>query len=272
MSEGSRPFVIAVSNRKGGTGKTTSCVNIASAAALNGFKVLLIDLDTQGHSHFGLGITLTKGQLTAHDLFKQDQVWSEVHEAIVATTIPNLDVIPADVNFDGSNASRDMNRLKSVIEASDQLGHYDVIILDTPPALDLLLINAMTAAQAVLVPVLPHVLSIEGVKQLIRLFFKVASSANAELSLLGFVPVMLNLRTGLHRVMVESLKKQYGKERVFRGIRSDISLAESFASGTPIQIYDPKSRGAEDYQYLWEQMQENWKPLAVIRTAIRKRK
>jgi chromosome partitioning protein len=257
----SQPFVLTISNRKGGTGKTTTAVNIAAEAAIQGFRVLLVDLDTQGHSNLGFSIAVDKGQATAHDVFRPSSKLGVLATAIVETGLPGLSLAPADHAFDGLDSIRDMDRLRQELALPAISQQFDLIILDTPPSLDILLMNAMAAANAVLIPVLPHILSSEGVKQLIRLFFKIATSVNADLKLMGFVPVMLNLRTGLHRDVMDSLSTQYGKERIFRGIRTDISLAEAFGKGQPIQHYDPKSRGAQDYKYLWEQMLDAWPEL-----------
>jgi chromosome partitioning protein len=259
------PFVLTISNRKGGTGKTTTSVNIAAEAALSGLRVLLIDLDTQGHSNLGFGVTVNKGQATAHDLFRQQANQDALMRAIVATPVPNVWLAPADHSFDGLDATRDLTRLRLALALPEIAQRFDVIILDTPPSLDVLLMNAMAAANAVLIPVLPHVLSSEGVKQLIRLFFRMATSTNPSLKLMGFVPVMLNLRTGLHRDVMDTLSNQYGKDRIFRGIRTDISLAEAFGKGQPIQLYDPRSRGAQDYRYLWEQMLDAWPSLRQLK-------
>ncbi|MBD3767393.1 MAG: ParA family protein [Gammaproteobacteria bacterium] len=256
-----RPFILTISNRKGGTGKTTTAVNIAAEAAIRGGRVLLVDLDTQGHSNLGFGIAVSKGQATAHDIFRANARLGVLATAIVETNLPGLSLVPADHTFDGLDSIRDMDRLRRELALPEISQRFDLIILDTPPSLDILLMNAMAAANAVLIPVLPHILSSEGVKQLIRLFFKIATSVNADLKLMGFVPVMLNLRTGLHRDVMNSLSTQYGKERIFRGIRSDISLAEAFGKGQPIQHYDPKSRGAQDYRYLWEEMLDAWPEL-----------
>jgi chromosome partitioning protein len=256
-----QPFVLTISNRKGGTGKTTTSVNIAAEAALRGMRVLLIDLDTQGHSNLGFSVSVAQGQATAHDVFRQDVPLGVLSAAIVGTQFNNVWLAPADHSFDGLDASRELDRLKREIQQTSIADRFDLIILDTPPSLDILLMNAMSAANAVLVPVLPHILSSEGVKQLIRLFFKIATSVNSDLKLMGFVPVMLNLRTLLHREVMDTLSKQYGKNRIFRGIRTDIALAEAFGKGMPIQSYSDKSRGAQDYRYLWEEMVEAWPSL-----------
>ncbi|MCI4412202.1 MAG: ParA family protein [Thiotrichales bacterium] len=260
------PFVLTISNRKGGTGKTTTSVNIAAEAAQRGLRVLLVDLDTQGHSNLGFGVSVNKGQITAHDVFRNASPLGLLEKAIVPTTFNNLWLAPADHSFDGLDATQELNRLRQEIMQPEIASRFDLIVLDTPPSLDILLMNAMAAANAVLVPVLPHILSSEGVKQLIRLFFRIATSVNSDLKLMGFVPVMLNLRTLLHRDVMDSLAKQYGKERIFRGIRTDISLAEAFGKGQPIQLYDPHSRGAQDYRYLWEEMLDAWSALRQLQS------
>lgn len=260
------PFVLSISNRKGGTGKTTTSVNIAAEAACRGLRVLLVDLDTQGHSNLGFGVEVHKGQATAHDMFRQQAQLGVLATAIVTTQVDNVWLAPADHSFDGLDSPRAFDRLRQEIFRPEVANRFDLIILDTPPSVDILLMNAMSAANAVLVPILPHILSSEGVKHLIRLFFRIATSFNADLKLMGFVPVMLNLRTVLHRDVMNALAKQYGRERIFRGIRTDISLAEAFGKGQPIQLYDPNSRGAQDYRYLWEEMLDVWPALRQKQT------
>lgn len=250
------PYVLVVSNRKGGTGKTTSVVNLAAEWAARGIRTLVIDLDTQGHAGIGLGIVPGTGAATAHRLFLDPDfdLWS----AAMPTDDACLACIPADPLFDGSGASREPDILAKALRRAGGASRFDVIIIDTPPSLDFLLTNAMAAADGVLVPMVPHALAAEGVKQLSRLFFRIATTVNPGLKMLGLLPVMVNSRVNHQRDVLRGVTRQFGAERVLRGIRSDIALAEAFASGKPIRSHAPRSRGAMDYFLLADELPRLW--------------
>jgi len=251
-----QPFILAVSNRKGGTGKTTTTVNLAAEWASRGRRVLVIDLDTQGHSGFGLGIDAAKSAPTGHDLFRDEQF--DMLTAVLATAWPNLWCVPADPLYDGSDSCRDATRLARQLRRPE-MGGYDIIILDTPPSLDLVLTSAMTAADGILIPLLPHALSAEGVKQLSRLFYKTVTTGNPDLKLIGLLPVMASDRISHHRAVIADITRQFGPERVLRSIRSDIQLAAAFADRRPIRHFAPRSRGALDYYLLADELAGFWR-------------
>ncbi|MBK1640748.1 chromosome partitioning protein [Chromatium okenii] len=243
----SRPRILVITNRKGGTGKTTTAVNFAAEFAASGQRTLLIDLDTQNHCALGLGVKLAANHPTAHHLFSATAP-VPLSEAIVNTAWLGLDLVTADPDFHHDRAPDDEHILVRALAEPALAGQYDWIVLDSPPSLDVLLINALTAAHWALIPFMPHPLSGEGVRQLARVFFRVAMNSNADLRLLGLLPVMLDTRIVQHRRVQEQIISQFGQERLLGGIRSDIKLAESFAAGQPIREYAPRSRGNEDYQ------------------------
>ena len=239
---------LVVSNRKGGTGKTTVSVNLAAEMATMGQRVLLIDLDSQSHCAVGLGVKVGKETLTAHDIFRSRE--SRLANVIQATAFTNLSLAPADPLFEHGSGLSDKGLLVRALADENIASAFDLVILDTPPSLDILLFNALFAANWVLVPFVPHPLSYEGVRQLMRVLFKVISGPNQQLKLAGFLPMMAADHIRQHRAVGSDVAQQYGANRVLPGIRTDIRLAESFAAGKPIRSYAPKSRGAEDFARL----------------------
>ncbi|MBV5339193.1 MAG: ParA family protein [Deltaproteobacteria bacterium] len=237
--------IIVVTNRKGGTGKTTTSVNIAAEFAAQGQRVLLIDMDTQGHCGVGLDVAPTKDAPTVHSLFLS--AGFRLADAVYPTVWPNLELIPANPLFEHGSGSGDPTRLAKALQDEGLTERYDMIIIDSPPSFDDLLMNSLCAAKRVLVPFVPHHLSGEGMRNLARILFRVASGANPELKLLAFLPVMLDRRVGQHRSVTEGVAHQYGQGRLLSGIRTDIKLAEAFFHRRPVRAYTPGCRGAEDY-------------------------
>ncbi len=240
--------VIAVCNRKGGAGKTTTSVNLATELAHLGWRVLLLDLDSQGHCAVGLGHKVAPGAATLHAIFTDPQ--ATLTGAVVDTAIDNLALAPADQLFEHGSGTRDELLLARALQDPALVARFDLVIVDTPPSLDLLLLNALSAASWVLVPFVPHPLSYEGVRQLMRVLFRVMSRQNPGLKLLGFLPMMAAEHIRQHRSITADVGRQFGAPRVLTGIRNDIKLAESFAAGLPVRQYAPGSRGAQDYAAL----------------------
>jgi len=240
--------IIAISNRKGGTGKTTVSVNLAAELAALGRRVLLIDLDSQGHCAVGLGIKATKGEASAHRIFLEPE--APLAPVVRPTAYENLWLAPADQLFEHGSGTRDQLRLARALADEEIARKFDVVVVDTPPSLDYLLLNALTAANWVLVPYVPHHLSFEGVRQLMRMLFKVMTHDNPQLKILGFLPTTAHEHIRQHRAVTGEVSRQFGAHRVLAGIRNDIRLAESFAAGKPVRYFAPKSRGAQDFAEL----------------------
>lgn len=240
--------VLVITNRKGGAGKTTVSVNVAAELAATGRRILLIDLDSQGHCAVGLGVKIGAGQAAVHDIFSSPAL--RLTDVMYETTIENLFLLPANPAFQHDHCGKNEKRLAQALADDAIAKQFDFVIIDTPPSLDNLLLNALSAAHWVLVPYVPHPLSFEGVRQLVRVLFKVISERNPKLKILGFLPVMTSSNVRQHRQVTEQVTKQFGALRVLNGIRSDIRLAEAFAVGKPVRFYAPKSRGAEDFAEL----------------------
>ncbi len=259
-----RTFVLTISNRKGGTGKTTSSVNLAAEIAFRGFRTLLIDMDTQSHASIGLGFgILPKGTPSIHDIFSSPEK-IDLLAAVKETAFENLFFLPADTNFEGFAVQRQLRLLHDYLNQPEFQERFDFIVLDTPPSLDIVLMNSVAAANGILIPLVPHHLASEGVKQLARLFYKIASTVNPDLKLLGLVPIMVDKRMNMHKTVIENISLQYGNDRLFRGIRTDIHLAESFAAGKPVRYAFPKTRGALDYHLLTDEILQLWKVAEFI--------
>lgn len=252
------PKVITVANRKGGTGKTTTVVNVAAEFGRRGRRVLVIDLDTQGHASIGLGCGLhVSGRPSVHDVFRQPEL--PLASVLIETPTKGVTLLAADTAFDGIGAEVSSLLLRNKLHELAQHREFDVVVIDTPPTLDVMLLNALSACHGVLVPFVPHFLAEVGVKQLADLFYKVAVTNNASLKLIGLLPVMLDRRTKLHKKVLSNLVGQFGENRMLRGIRSNIRLAEAFEHGQPVSAFAPKSAGAMDYYMLVEELDALWK-------------
>ncbi len=251
-------MVISITNRKGGTGKSTTAVNLSAELAANYGKTLLIDLDTQGHAGLGVGIRHTKGLKTVHDIFKDPTV--NLMDCIVKTQWEDLYIAPADPLF-GHNEVKDKGLLRDNLKYAITSEGFEFVVIDTSPSLDNLLLNALVASQYVLAPFMPHYLSLEGIRSLARVFFRITAMDNPSLRLLGLLPVMINQRVQQHRKVTHSLATQFGLNKVFEGIRADIRLVEAFESHQPVRYYAPDSRGTEDYKRLTGQIVRLCEPL-----------
>jgi chromosome partitioning protein len=247
---------LVISNRKGGSGKSASSVNVAAELAARGQRVLLIDLDTQSHCAVGLGQKLARDTPTVHGFLAGRYT---LRQALQKSVWPGLHLIPADPLFDHGSAGSGELKLNDALRSEGLVDDYDTIVIDTPPSLDSLLLNALCAADRVLIPFLPHHLSGEGVRQLARVLFRVSSQGlNERLRILGFLPVMLDLRIGQHRDVNASLAHQFGTNRLLPGIRTDIKVAEAFGHGKPVREHAPNSRAAADYAAVVNAMEVMW--------------
>ncbi|KKI89503.1 sporulation initiation inhibitor Soj [Bacillus sp. SA1-12] len=239
--------IIAIANQKGGVGKTTTSVNLGACLAYIGKRVLLVDVDPQGNATSGIGIEKADVEHCIYDILVDDV---DVKDVIKQTAVENLDIIPATIQLAGAEIelvptiSREV-RLKRALESLKH--HYDYMIIDCPPSLGLLTINALTASDAVLIPVQCEYYALEGLSQLLNTVRLVQKHLNTDLMIEGVLLTMLDARTNLGIQVIEEVKK-YFQDKVYKTIiPRNIRLSEAPSHGQPIIIYDPRSRGAEVY-------------------------
>ena len=250
--------VIAIANQKGGVGKTTTSINLSACLAEKGKKVLLIDMDSQGNTTSGFGFEKNELDKTVYEVLREEV---SIEEAIIPVEecFENLFLIPANRNLAGAEielVTREnmQHILKKQLEPIKD--EYDFIVIDCPPALGMLTVNAMTAADSVLVPIQCEYYALEGLTQLIHTINLVKKKLNPQLELEGVVFTMYDSRTNLSLQVVENVKDNL-KQNIYKTIiPRNIRLAEAPSHGLPINLYDPKSTGAESYRLLAEEVME----------------
>lgn len=246
--------IIAVANQKGGVGKTTTAINLSSCLASLGKKVLAIDMDPQGNMTSGLGIDKNEVKYTVYDLIL-GQV--DIKKVICKNALENLDILPTNIDLSAAEIELIGVEEKEFIirkEVDKIRENYDFIIIDCPPSLSMLTINAMTTANSVLVPIQCEYYALEGLSQLIHTIDLVKERLNPELKIEGVVFTMYDARTNLSLQVVENVKDNLQQTIYKTIIPRNIRLAEAPSHGLPINLYDPKSSGAESYILLAEEV------------------
>ncbi|MDR2733208.1 MAG: AAA family ATPase [Spirochaetota bacterium] len=246
--------IIAVSNQKGGVGKTTTSVNLASALASLGKKVLLVDIDPQGNSCSGLGVRLTEDQPSMYDILIEG---ADPADIILPSAVPNLDLIPVNADLSGATVvmtdlpEREYRLHKALRPCA---ARYDYCIIDCPPSLDLLTINGLTAADSVLIPIQCEYYALEGMVKLMKTIELVQNSLNPALTLEGVLLTMYDSRTNLSNQVAEEVTT-YFKEKVFQTIiPRAVKISEAPSHGLPINAYDPGGSGARCYHNLAQEV------------------
>ena len=246
--------VIAIANQKGGVGKTTTSINLSASLAVKGKKVLVIDTDPQGNTTSGFGVDKNELENTIYELMLGE---CSIQDCILKDVIKNVSIIPSNVNLAAAEIELIGVDKKEFIlkgEVDWVKDKYDFIIIDCPPSLNTLTINALTTADSVLVPIQCEYYALEGLRQLIHTVNLVKERLNPELDMEGVVFTMYDSRTNLSMQVVENVKEHLNQNIYKTMIPRNIRLAEAPSYGMPIHMYDPKSAGAESYMSLADEV------------------
>jgi len=242
--------IIAIANQKGGVGKTTTTINLATAIAATKKKVLILDLDPQGNASTGLGIDRSAREVNSYHVLIGE---AQLAETVLPTQIPGLSVVPSGIDLSGAEIElvemeRREQRLAEALKAS--LGHYDYVLIDCPPSLNLLTVNALVAAHSVMVPLQCEFFALEGISHLVKTIDRVRQSLNPSLELQGIVLTMFDKRNNLSEMVAADVREFFGDKVYKTVIPRNVRISEAPSHGKPVLIYDVKSTGSQAYIHL----------------------
>ena len=247
--------VVAVANQKGGCGKTTTAINLSACLAERGYSVLLIDMDPQSHASIGLGVDVYKLERSLYEVItRQDTGFDDI---IIDTCVPRLRLAPATILLSGAEIElagvfgRE-NVLKE--KMTDLNSGYRYVIIDCPPSLSLLTVNALTAADELLIPVHTQYFPLEGMKQLFKTVEIVRTRLNPRLKIMGILPTLYDVRTNLSKDVLRGIREYFGPQVFDTVINNNVKLAEAPSAGKPITLYDRSATGTKDYTSLTDEV------------------
>lgn len=264
-SKNRKMLVLAIINQKGGVGKSTTAVNLSATLGEKGYKVLLMDLDPQGNSSSGLGFDKTNCELSSYDCLLNDDVSTQ--EVIVDIETENVWLVPATIELAGAEAelvqviARE-SRLKEAIQDIDE--QFDFVIVDCPPSLGLLTINALTAANQLIIPIQCEFYALEGLSKIIDSTNMVKKRLNPDLDIFGVVLTMYDKRTSLAKQVADEVENYFGSKMFSTKIPRTVRLSEAPGYGQPITLYDPSGKGTKAYRDLCDEVVKRYKKLTKV--------
>ncbi|SFR12554.1 ParA family protein [Desulfoscipio geothermicus] len=247
--------IIAISNQKGGTGKTTTAINLGASLATSGQKTLVVDLDPQANLTTGIGLPIAEDQLGAYELIMHE---SSLEEVITKTSVDGLDAVPSSIMLAGAEAKLlgEIGRESQLRSALSRpvIQEYDFVLIDTPPSLGVLMVNALAGADMVIIPSQPQAFALKGLGNLLEIIERVQSRINPNLVEWMVLPTMVDYRRKEDRVNLHKLKEQYAKHVFSSEIRINSKLIEAAARGRAVNLYDKQSTGAKGYLALAKEL------------------